>query len=44
MEHITDICELSNEGEIISCLKQRFLQGEIYVSPNAIDIKLDIKC
>lgn len=32
MENITDICELSDENTIISCLKQRFIHEKIYVS------------
>lgn len=28
----TDICELSEEKEIIDCLKQRFQNDDIYVS------------
>lgn len=38
MEH-ADICEI-DENKIIACLKQRFIQNEIYVSEtiNLIDM------
>lgn len=32
MKDITDICEISGEHDIISCLKQRFMHDDIYVS------------
>lgn len=32
MENVTDICELSDENLIVSCLKERFMRGYIYVS------------
>lgn len=32
MNIITDICELSDEGEIICCLEKRFEKNSIYVS------------
>lgn len=32
MDKITDICELSDEKEIICCLKKRYEKNNIYVS------------
>lgn len=34
MDLVSDICEISDENKIISCLKDKFVQDHIYVSKN----------